>query len=1013
MQTKEFEKAYKQLNPEQKQAVDIIDGPVMVVAGPGTGKTQILSLRIANILLQTDTQPENILALTFTESGVANMRVRLVELIGSPAYQVRIATFHGFANDVIRNNPEEFPRIIGARSITQVEQISQIEDVLNEGDFEILKPFGDPLYYVRAIQGAISDLKREGVTVDKLEDIVKEAQKQFKKIDDLYYESGAHKGKMRGKYKTLEKQINKNTELARAYKGYQDLLQQKRLYDFDDMIMETLRALEENEDLLLRLQEEHQYLLVDEHQDTNNAQNKILERLASHFAPRPNLFVVGDEKQSIFRFQGASLENFLYFKRLYPEAVRITLKENYRSQQHILDSAHSLIAGEVPLKANTPYEHKPIELVALSRAAVSGFFIAQDVKRKIDAGVLPHDIAVLYRDNKDAFPIAKALERMDVPYRIESDSDVFTEPQIRKLLSLARSVDMYGDSSVLAEALHADIFDITPLDVFKLLRAASQKRGEKRQDVFSFIASKDFEELELENSVAIQGAYEKISHWVKRSKNIGIVALFEEIVRESGLLEQILSSDSAQDELDILDAFFDEVRSLEVSNPQATLRDFFLYLQTVQAHNLYVKKKKTGDREGFVRLMTTHRSKGLEFEYVYISGVTDGKWGNRKRAELLPLLPVVYNLSDAEDSDEEDKDLKAAEQNDDERRLFYVALTRAKQQVTVCYAREGDDGREQMPSQFIREIKEGLIEAINPAEIEREFEEKRGEQLMKTLTKPQRSLGDPAFMKDLFLKQGLSVSALNNYLSCPWKYFYRNLVRLPEPIQPHLLYGTAMHAALEQLFKKRSLGDDFGKPDMLKVFEREVSSAPFRDEDREKYTQRGKDSLSGWYDEYSERFITNVKTEFAIRGVVLTPEVTLTGKLDKLEMLSETEVNVVDYKTGKPKTRNMILGKTKAGDASVWRQLVFYKLLLNMHKEGQYEMVSGEIDFVEPASPAGGPDASSGKYRKEKFIVEQEDVDDFVEQIKVVANEIMTLSFWDKYCDDVECKYCALAKLVK
>lgn len=997
MKTKAFEEAYKRLNPEQKKAVDTIDGPVMVVAGPGTGKTQILSLRIANILLQTDTEPENILALTFTESGVQSMRKRLAELIGSPAYQVTITTFHGFANDVIKNNPEDFPHIIGARSITDIDQIALIEEIILETELDILKPFGDTLYYVRAINSALSELKREGITVKQFADIVTKAEKEFKKIDDLYYDSGAHKGKMRGKYKDLEKQISKNKELLIVYEIYQSKLRERKLYDYNDMIMETLRALETDGDLLLRLQEEYQYVLVDEHQDTNNAQNKILELLASHFAPRPNLFVVGDEKQSIFRFQGASLENFHYFKQLYPEVELITLKQNYRSTQSILDSAHSLLAGDVPLEANTVFEAKPIDLYAFPKPAIEQFFIADDIARKIAAGVPAHEIAVLYRDNKDAFPVADMLEKSGVPYRIESDSDVFAHPVIKKLLLITASVNEYGDDRKLADMLHLDVFETVPLDVFKVLRSASQKR---KYTLFDVIADeKKLAELELENVEAIQEAYSKLAAWVKRSKNTGLVELFQEIVRESGLLQSILASSTAQEDLDVLDSFFEEVRGVTVGNPDATLAGFFSYLQTVKAHNLYVKKKKSGAKEGFVRLMTAHRSKGLEFEYVYVVNTINGKWGNKRRVELLKLLPDVYKIVEIDNPLEQDG-------NDDERRLFYVALTRAKKHVTLTYATENEEGKEQLPSQFVEEIDESLISVIDPSEIEASFEEKRGELLQAVKQGGTQSLNDTAFVKELFLKQGLSVSALNNYLSCPWKYFYRNLIRLPEPVQPHLLYGTAVHDSLEQLFKKLRFDDPFSKKDFLNFFETKVESEPFTDEDRKRYTERGTESLGGWYDEYGDRWITNTLTEFAIRGIELTPEIRLTGKLDKLEVLSEREVNVVDYKTGKPKTRNQILGKTKSGDANIWRQIVFYKLLLDKFKDGKYEMVSGEIDFVEP-------DPKSGKYRKEKFIVEQEDVEDLVETIQVAAEEIMTLKFWDKQCDDNECEYCELRKLIK
>ena len=187
MVTERFRESINKLNIEQKKAVDAIEGAVMVIAGPGTGKTQILTLRIANILLQTDTNPENILALTFTESGVYAMRKRLVDIIGTPAYKVEINTFHGFCNDLIRNNPEDFPNFISSNNAEDVEQIQIIEEIINKENLTILKPFGDPLHYVKPALSAISDLKKEGITVEKFEVEVAQDEEYFEKIDDLYH----------------------------------------------------------------------------------------------------------------------------------------------------------------------------------------------------------------------------------------------------------------------------------------------------------------------------------------------------------------------------------------------------------------------------------------------------------------------------------------------------------------------------------------------------------------------------------------------------------------------------------------------------------------------------------------------------------------------------------------------------------------------------------------------------------------------------------------------------------
>jgi DNA helicase-2/ATP-dependent DNA helicase PcrA len=362
MNTKHFDELYKKLNLRQREAVDAIEGPVMVVAGPGTGKTQILTLRIANILKKTDTPPDAILALTFTEAGVAAMRKRLVEIIGSSAYRVGIFTFHSFCNDIIKRFPEQFPRIIGSINISDIDKISVIKELLDNGaalrghdadlrgkkfktpkiDLKILRPYGDTFYYLHPVRQKISELKRENISPDDLELKIKKLKLEIEAIPDLHHEKGAYKGKIKGKYESTLKNIEKLKELLKLYRAYEKVLEERKLYDYEDMILEVIRALEEDEAFRLQVQEEYQYVLADEHQDANNAQNRVLELLTS-FHQNPNLFIVGDEKQAIFRFQGASLENFQFFQKKFPKARMIILEDNYRSTQTILDAAHSLL----------------------------------------------------------------------------------------------------------------------------------------------------------------------------------------------------------------------------------------------------------------------------------------------------------------------------------------------------------------------------------------------------------------------------------------------------------------------------------------------------------------------------------------------------------------------------------------------------------------------------------------------------------------------------------------------
>lgn len=983
-----FEKTYKRLNAAQKQAVDTVEGPVMVVAGPGTGKTQILTLRIANIVRTTDTPPDAILALTFTESGAHAMRKRLLDIMGSGAYKVAIHTFHGFCNEVIQKYPEEFPAIIGSLPALPVDQIRMMQEIVENTPLERLRPYGDPFYYVRGALKAISELKRENVSPELFEERVKESEKAFKSRDDLYHEKGAHKGKMKGAAQDELKQIEKNHELATLYRAYQAGLRENHSYDYEDMIMEVVRALETNEDLLLRLQEAHQYILADEHQDANSAQNRLLELLSS-FHENPNLFIVGDEKQAIFRFQGASLENFLYFKRLYSEAKRIDLTENYRSSQTVLDSAHSLIlrapgdaALRIPLRANQEFSPDPIRVVSLATQEEEARYIAEEIKSLIDGGVSGPEISVLYRDNKDSELLALELARAGIPYGIESDENILKDPTIQKFVLLLRAINAYGDENLLAEVLHVSFFNLPELDIFKLL---SFVRRERRHLLNAFSSLKDLEAAGVDDAARFHALSENFAKWHKKAKNESVLQLMEDIVEESGFLAEVLARPGVLEIFQKIAGLFAEAEAHIEAHRVPTLTDFIKHLDLLEEHNLSIKKKRDGVHHG-VRLMTAHRSKGLEFEYVFVSGVYDGHWGNRSSRELFKL--PLKGLEPGEDTG-----------NDDERRLLYVAITRAKRLATLTYPRAGRDGRELLPALYLEEIdsqfktlEEKPARPLEVSEVARRF-----------AAKPEKESpeANKEFLNQLFLEQGLSVTALNNYLKCPWNYFYTNLIRIPKAQDKYALYGTAVHGALKEFFDAWAKEEDLTREQLIERFETHLMRTPLGARDLEEARKRGRESLGGYYDEYHTNWARRVFAEFSIKGVLFDEKIPLRGALDKIEYVGEgTEARVVDYKTSKPKTRNDILGATKTSTGDYFRQLVFYKLLLDRYAPERFRMTIGQIDFVEPDD--------KGRYRQEAFDISDEDVVKLEETIRKVAQEILDLSFWNMSCDDKECRFCGL-----
>jgi len=328
----------------------------------------------------------------------------------------------------------------------------------------------------------------------------------------------------------------------------------------------------------------------------------------------------------------------------------------------------------------------------------------------------------------------------------------------------------------------------------------------------------------------------------------------------------------------------------------------------------------------------------------------------------------------------------------DERRLFYVALTRARKGVTITYSKISDTGREQLPSQFITEIKKDLIEELEPEKFEKDLEEKKSI-LFQTAKKEENEKINKEFVKNILEKNGLSVTALNNYLECPWNYFYSNLLRLPKAKNKHMMYGTAIHYALRDFFSQ--LKDrEIPKENLLQSFEFYLNKEPL-EQDFQEVLEKGKKALSGYYDKYYKTWPRNVLTEYEIKGVDVGLGVHLTGKLDKIEFIDGDRVNVVDYKTRQPLSKNEI---EKRGYK---RQLVFYQLLLDQTK---YKMISGELDFIEPNE--------RGSYKKEKFIITEEDLKELKETIARVIDEILNLKFWDKLCGQKECQYCRLREIM-
>ncbi len=729
-----YEEAYSRLNPEQKAAVDQIEGPVMVLAGPGTGKTQMLALRIAHILQETQLSPHNILCLTFTESGVAAMRKRLTEFIGSPAYYVRIHTFHSFCNEIIQKNPEKFLFARELAPLADVEGIELFRDLLDAlPPGHALKPFAAPYLYERDAASAIKDLKREDILPEALDRVLVQleafmetqatlmesfieihgnslkaedcmpiaaalkdspwaALTQDLDLDDKKART-AFKNAVKDAWVTAQSALPKQKGLVDLYKKYQAELGERGRYDYEDMVLFVVKKMKKDPELLAQLQEQFQYILVDEYQDTNGAQNEVVELLASYYDV-PNVFVVGDDKQSIYRFQGASLENMVAFYHRYKDALHsVTVQENYRSQQAILDAATSLIhhninslshlMPELAQKLSSQVDHPlmPVRLAELETPPAERYFLAQEVQKLLEAGVDPSEIAILYRNNRDGEALANLFARLKLPFHLYAGKNILEEPSIRGLMTLLRWLDTCTDDSLLFRVLNLDFLALPSLEVLQVTRRAADSRKPL------------WDTLET-GSEPFQKFREKAAHWHALRTNKTLPEWFETVIQESGYLAQTLAQPDRLTRLNQLNTFFDQIKQQSHSKKELTLAEFFHRLDLLQEHHLGIREQELSTQKKAVALLTAHRSKGLEFEHVFVMHCVDKHWGNQPARNKLKLPEGLLKTLNASHT----------EKNEDERRLFYVAMTRAKKTLTLSHAKTNENGKDEVPALFLQEL---------------------------------------------------------------------------------------------------------------------------------------------------------------------------------------------------------------------------------------------------------------------------------------------------------------------
>lgn len=967
-----FEERYKSLNNKQKMAVDTIDGPVMVIAGPGTGKTTILTLRIANILKKTDTPPSGILALTFTDAGVKAIKIKLREIIGSRADEVRIHTFHSFASSVISEFPEHFPHLYNSKQITDVESESIIRNILKNKKFAKLRPLGDTDFYIHKILSAIGDSKKENWSPEVVGKFAEEEIERIKNDPDSISTRGASKGSLKADSLKRIERCQRTILFAEVFKEYELSKKNNKKIDYDDLLVELNKSLKNDELLLRLLQEKFLYILVDEHQDTNDSQNLIVSML-SNFFDTPNIFVVGDEKQAIYRFQGASVENFLRFQNIWKDMKVISLEENYRSHQDILDASFKMIEqnyGEndykdlrVELKSGLKKEKKPIDLVFSNDTDGADTYLIEELK-DISKKEPEATVAVILRWNKDVDHILSLCESYGVSVSAERGADIFSHPLGSLYFKVLEYINDPSKVESLAETIALGLWDLD---------------FEKSNSLIKKIRSKDIKDIEKE--------IEALSILKREINKLSPISYLIFVGEASGLISPDRMTDPVAVEVwrGIIDLARNIASNLKLENPYDLIKELLDYKKTSENK---IIKIGSGSIDSKIQIMTAHSSKGLEYDYVFIPYALEEYWIKRPQSGTFVLPREKDNSDDIKDS----------------RRLFYVALTRAKKHLVVIIPTSDNLGKDFTPLRFVDELDKNSVYKIDVPNVRNLPKILKG----KDLDSHRRSeLVEHS--KRVLIENGLSVTALNHFMKCPSEFLYKSILKVPEPPNASSEKGIAMHKAMSSVWANKN--KDISS--ITKTIEDSVRSyfetslLPLADKEiiLEELISSAGNVAKSLLDHFSMK--GDVETDKWIDVLFNTKyknkeiELKLHGQLDALVSLDQN-IFIFDYKTRQAMSENAIKGETKSEDGNYFRQLIFYKILVEGNSRFAGKKVEPALVFIKPDEKGRCPIVS--------IPISKGDMDRVKDEVSKLLESVYSGKFIEDLCDDPECKWCPLKK---
>lgn len=1016
-------------NQAQIEAISTIDGPLMVIAGPGTGKTTILTQRILSIL-QSDLQPENILCLTFTDAAANVMRKRLIELIGSNAHRVEICTFHSFCQKVITEYKNEL-KIQSLEPVSTLEQVrfyNSIIDNLDENNS--LHNYKTPYSVRNDLIFLNRFLKQENYDKEKIFELAEVYIEKMKSDDSMYYKKKTANNNVgdfnENKFEKCKNIYNKIKDATNICYHYRNILAEQGRYELDDMILWVINLFKANSDILLDYQERYQYIMVDEFQDNNKIQFELTLLLASYW-DNPNLMIVGDDDQSIYRFQGANVENLKDFRNTFAGSLKeILLVENYRSSQIILNAAENLIAkNSSRLLQNKKLESKSlrlksdtkIEIVECKNKFYEATFVVEEIEKLQKAGVKLNEIAIIYRRNKESIDFEKLLIKKNIPYYLKKKSNIFEEKLIKDIVTIMNyiyleSKEPNSGQHLLFGILHFDFWKIDSYDLAKLAYYIKNNNLLWRNALNSFNTNNELAELVSKESFDKLTLFiSDIEYLITQSFNVPLINLAEKIITRGGILSNILNSDSKKFYLEILNTFFEFLKDEFRNNPKADYAYFINLLELIIKEKIDIETAEIFEKKEAVNLTTAHSSKGLEFEAVFVIGNNKEIWDDKTKDKYFGLKDIL-NISDENSINEE------------KRRLFYVACTRAKSYLylSYCITDTTKAGKSLNESLFISEISES--ESV----IRTKFDDKYDNAIESVIANLQIDESFHGFktLESELLNQFtenyiLSATHLDDYLECPVKFYYKYVLKIPTVPSIYIIFGNAVHKALELFFDKMLKSYTKQYPDIEQLifgFKNEMSK------NRHFLSQTEFDNFINYginivfpslYNNFIDEWESNKKiiTENNIRNVVVN-NVPIKGKIDYMQILDNNLVKVIDFKTGKfnsnkskyhapPDSLNEKKRSKKENlyGGKYWRQIVFYYLLINNNKLNNYKVLEGEIIYVE----------QNQKKEFDRFKI-------FLSQEEILFVEILITEVYGKIknhefnvgCNEKDCEWCNFNK---